>query len=231
MNAIPRHIAIIMDGNGRWAESRGLLRVEGHRKGIETVELITEVCKDFGVEFLTLYAFSDENWERPREEVSALMGLLGQFLKAKREKLVREKIRFITIGETERLPKEVRDEIEATRVATSRDYVITLVVALSYGARTEICRAATKAVESGERVLTPEILEKHLYTTGVPDPDLLIRTSGEIRLSNFLLWQCAYTEFYFTEKSWPDFGRDDLKVAIDDYRRRERRFGKTSAQL
>ncbi len=220
-----------MDGNGRWAQGRDLPRVEGHRRGIETVEEISEACRNIGVKYLTLYAFSDENWERPLDEIKALMGLLVAFLKMKRQKLIDNQIRFTVIGDRERLPGEVQAAIKDVEDATKGEKGMTLLVALSYGSRTEICRAAQKAVDAGVKELTPEAISEHLDTAGIPDPDLLIRTSGEKRISNFLLWQMAYTEFYFTEKLWPDFGRGDLEAAIKDYRQRERRFGKTSEQL
>ena len=220
-----------MDGNGRWAVNRKLPRIEGHRKGIEVVENISVVCKDIGVKFLTLYAFSDENWDRPADEVIALMGLLVEFLKLKKQKLMDNGIKFTTIGDNERLPDVVREAIADVEKATAGLDKMTLIVALSYGSRTELCRAMQHAMEAGVKQITPESISPYLDTAGFPDPDLLIRTSGEQRVSNFLLWQIAYSEFYFTEKLWPDFSRSDLEVAINDYRNRERRFGRTSEQL
>ncbi len=231
MNPIPKHIAIIMDGNGRWAVSHGRPRIEGHRKGIEAVENITMAANDLGVSYLTLYAFSEENWDRPLEEVKALMGLLVEFLELKRQKLVDKGVKFTTIGDFDRLPDVVKKAIDDTKKATANCKKMNLIVALSYGARAEICRALQHAIESGVKNVTPETLAPYLDTVGIPDPDLLIRTSGELRVSNFLLWQIAYTEFYFTETLWPDFSLAQLEQAIESYRQRERRFGKTSEQL
>ena len=226
MNPIPRHIAIIMDGNGRWALNRKLQRIEGHRNGIEVVDKITMACSERGVKFLTLYAFSDENWDRPVDEVQALMRLLVEFLTVKKQKFMDNNIRFLTIGDNERLPDAVRDVIGDVARATSGLTGMTLVVALSYGSRTELCRAMQRAMDAGVKHITPETLTPYLDTAGIPDPDLLIRTSGEQRVSNFLLWQIAYSEFYFTEKLWPDFTESDLDLAIRTYQNRERRFGR-----
>lgn len=231
MNPLPKHIAMIMDGNGRWAINHDQPRLEGHRKGIGTVEDITIACKNLGISYLTLYAFSDENWDRPVEEVMGLMGLLVEFLKIKKQKFLDNGIRFQTIGDFDRLPKAVRAAIEDTKNATAECDKMTLIVALSYGARTEICRAFQRASEAGVKDVTPENIAPYLDTAGIPDPDLLIRTSGELRISNFLLWQIAYSEFYFTDTLWPDFTQAELEKAIDSYRHRERRFGKTSGQL
>jgi len=231
MNKFPQHVAIIMDGNGRWAKERSLPRVEGHRQGVETVEKIVEASKEIGIRYLTLYAFSEENWNRPKEEVDALMQLLRLYLAAKRSKMIREGIRFMAIGDIDSLDQEVRDEIERTREATKSGQNMTLIVALSYGARQEICRAAERLISKGVREVTPEILSRSLDTADIPDPDLLIRTSGEFRISNFLLWQLAYTELYFTETLWPDFTREEILRAIEEYQKRERRFGLTSEQV
>lgn len=231
MNPLPTHIAVIMDGNGRWAQNKDLPRVEGHRKGIETVEEITMACSDAGIKYLTLYAFSDENWERPVEEVVALMNLLVEFLSKKKQKLIDNKVKFRTIGDIDRLPGFVKDVIADVEKGTSACTGMTLLVALSYGARTEICRAIERVIKAGVKEITPESFEGFLDTKGVPDPDLLIRTSGEQRVSNFLLWQIAYAEFYFTDTLWPDFTKADLMRSIDVYMRRERRFGKTSGQM
>lgn len=220
-----------MDGNGRWATSHGFPRVEGHRKGIEIVEEITMACREIGVKYLTLYAFSDENWERPAEEVGALMGLLVQFLKLKKEKLLKNNIRFRIIGDRDRLPKEVQNAVKDVEDATASQDKLNLIVALSYGARREICRAFERVVQAGKKDITPEEFSEFLDTRGIPDPDLLIRTSGEVRISNFLLWQVAYTEFYFTKTPWPEFDRKSLENAIKEFGSRERRFGKTSEQL
>jgi undecaprenyl diphosphate synthase len=226
-----------MDGNGRWATQRGLPRIEGHRRGVETVRKITFNARDLGVRMLTLYAFSIENWKRPEDEVGALMFLLEVYLKRELDTFIREKVGLRTIGRTHELPAGVQrvlnDTIEATRQFT--DY--TLVLALNYGSRTEIAdatRAYAAAVAAGRE--QPEgcswaALNRYLYTAGMPDPDLVIRTSGETRISNFLLLQAAYAEFVFTPVLWPDFTQADLEAAIADYNRRERRFGQTSAQL
>ena len=226
MNPLPTHIAIIMDGNGRWALDRGLSRVEGHKKGVETVEEITIACREIGVKYLTLYAFSDENWERPVEEVKGLMNLLVEFLRIKRQKLIDNDVRFMTIGDNERLPEYVKKAIKETEEATRICNKMTLILAISYGSKNEICRAVKKLLKAGETEITPEAIEQRLDTAGLPDPDLFIRTSGELRVSNFLLWQIAYSEFYFPKKLWPDFTRLDLEIAIKDYQNRERRFGK-----
>jgi undecaprenyl diphosphate synthase len=231
MNPLPKHIAIIMDGNGRWAQNLNLPRIDGHRKGIDAVEEITMAARDLGVRYLTLYAFSDENWDRPAAEVVALMDLLVKFLKLKKQKLIDNGIRFQTIGDNDRLPKYVQEAIAEEEELTRQCDKMALIVALSYGARTEICRAVEKCIEKGLSKITPELFSKFLDTNGIPDPDLLIRTSGELRVSNFLLWQIAYSEFYFLDKLWPDFGKADLAKAIEDYRKRERRFGKTGEQL
>jgi undecaprenyl diphosphate synthase len=234
---VPRHIAIIMDGNGRWARQRGLPRIEGHRRGVEAVRTATYAARDLGVKMLTLYAFSAENWNRPKDEVGALMGLLELYLKKELATFVRDKVRLMTIGRIGDLPPGVQrhlaDTVEATKAFT--DY--TLVLALNYGSRTEILDAArgyAAAVASGaEPAGGPswDAFARHLYTAGMPDPDLVIRTSGETRVSNFLLLQAAYAEFFFTPVLWPDFTKDDLAAAIADFARRERRFGMTSEQL
>lgn len=228
---IPQHIAIIMDGNGRWAMEHELPRSEGHRCGAETIEKIVKACHSRGIKCLTLYAFSEENWMRPSEEVVALMGLLKRFLIAKREEMLREGIRFITIGETLRLPTDVQRELAETREATRGCDKMTLILALSYGSRQEIVRAANALIKRGIGEITVDLLSSELDTAGVPDPDLLIRTSGEYRVSNFLLWQLAYTEFYFTEALWPDFDEVELDRAIESYSCRERRFGMTGEQI
>ncbi len=234
---VPPHVAIIMDGNGRWAKQRGLPRIEGHRRGVETVRTITFAARDLGVRMLTLYAFSIENWKRPQDEVGALMGLLEYYLKKELETFVRDRVRFRTIGRTDELPpgvqKHLRTTVEETRHFT--DY--TLVLALNYGARTEVLDAAKSyaaAVAAGREKLNDNAwssFSRYLYTADMPDPDLVIRTSGETRISNFLLLQAAYAEFVFTPVLWPDFGKEHLAAAIADYNRRERRFGLTSEQL
>ncbi len=234
---IPRNVAIIMDGNGRWAKQRGLPRIEGHRRGVEAVRTATYAARDLGVRMLTLYAFSAENWNRPQDEVGALMALLELYLKKELATFVRDRVRLKTIGRIAGLPAGVQrhlaETVEKTRGFT--DY--TLVLALNYGSRTEVVDAAhayAAAVGAGRENPNDaswETFRKYLYTSAMPDPDLVIRTSGETRTSNFLLLQSAYAEFYFTPVLWPDFSKEDLAAAIADYARRERRYGKTSEQL
>lgn len=232
---IPQHIAIIMDGNGRWAKARGFNRSVGHQAGVETVKRITEACSRMGVKYLTLYTFSTENWNRPADEVAALMSLV---LTAMEEELfMQNNVKLRIIGDLTRVPDDVREAILSLQERTQVNTGMTMVIALSYSSRWEITdtvqRLAQK-VKAGE--LTPEditedCISKHLVTNFMPDPDLLIRTGGECRLSNYLLWQCAYTEFYFCDTYWPDFNADDLQLAIDYFNRKERRFGKTSEQV
>ncbi len=234
---MPAHVAIIMDGNGRWAKCRGLPRVAGHREGVKSVRDIVEACGELGIKVLTLYTFSTENWRRPQDEVSALMGLLVRTLRKEVEDLMRNNVRLTAIGQIENLPgdavRELREGIELTRNNTG----LNLNLALSYGSREEIVscvKAIARETVSGS--LNPDDIDvktvsSRLYTSEIPDPDLLIRTSGEFRLSNFLLWQLAYTEIFITDVYWPDFRRDTLYQAIDDYQRRERRFGKVSEQV
>ena len=229
---VPRHIAIIMDGNGRWAKSRGLPRAAGHRAGAETVREVVSACQDLGVEFLTLYAFSSENWNRPQKEIDSLMSLLERFLKSKAQEFSDKNVRLRSIGRTELLPPSCRYELDKAIEATKGNTGLTLILALSYGSREEITDAARRIVtkvQDGELSLS-EIDEQHfanhLDTAQYPDPDLLIRTSGELRLSNFLLWQLSYAEFYVTQKNWPDFRKSDFLEAIDNYSRRSRRFGR-----
>jgi undecaprenyl diphosphate synthase len=229
---VPRHIAIIMDGNGRWAKSRGLPRAAGHRAGAEAVREVVSACQDLGVEFLTLYAFSSENWNRPQKEIDSLMSLLERFLKSKAQELSDKNVRLRSIGRTELLPPSCRYELDKAIEATKGNTGLTLILALSYGSREEITDAARRIVtkvQDGELSLS-EIDEQHfadhLDTAQYPDPDLLIRTSGELRLSNFLLWQLSYAEFYVTQKNWPDFRKSDFLEAIDNYSRRNRRFGR-----
>jgi len=234
---LPTHVAIIMDGNGRWAKQRKLPRIEGHRRGVETVRTITEAARENGVRYLTLYAFSVENWKRPPAEVSALMGLLEYFLKRETKNMVRDRVRLLTIGRTEELPEVVRTQLDAAKKATAHFTDYTLVLALNYGARTEMidaARAYAKAVASGQASLDDDSwgsLSRYLYTADIPDPDLIIRTSGESRVSNFLLLQGAYAEFLFTPVLWPDFDKAHFAAALADYGKRERRFGLTSEQL
>ncbi|MBW8781031.1 MAG: isoprenyl transferase [Verrucomicrobia bacterium] len=235
--SIPTHVAIIMDGNGRWAKQRGLPRIEGHRRGVETVRSIITASRELGIRYITLYAFSVENWKRPQAEVGALMGLLEYFLKKELAGLVKDKVRLLTIGRTQDLPETVRIHLQKAVEATAGFTGHTLVLALNYGARTEVvdaARAYAAAVASGQASLNDsswESFSRHLYTAAIPDPDLVIRTSGEMRISNFLLLQAAYAEFVFTPVLWPDFTKEDLAAAVDVYARRERRFGQTSDQL
>lgn len=234
---VPTHVAIIMDGNGRWAKQRGLPRIEGHRRGVETVRNVTFAARDLGVKMLTLYAFSIENWKRPQEEVGALMGLLEFYLKKELATFVRDRVRFRTIGRTDEMPETVRRLLRTTEEETRAFTDYTLVLALNYGARTEVAdaaRAYAAAVAAGKEPAGDAswpAFSRYLYTGDMPDPDLVIRTSGETRISNFLLLQAAYAEFLFTPVMWPDFTRADLAAAIADFQRRERRFGLTSEQL
>jgi undecaprenyl diphosphate synthase len=224
---IPKHVGIIMDGNGRWAEVRGLPRIEGHRKGVERSKEVIEIAVELGLKALTLYAFSLENWRRPSSEVSTLMKLLELYLKKEIESLMKKDVVFKTIGETERLPEHIREIVRLAEEKTAANRGMTLITALSYGGRNEILRAAKKIISSGMKpdALSEEVFSSYLDTAGMPNPDLIIRTSGEMRISNFLLWQGAYSEFYFTETLWPDFTKDEFLIAIQDYQRRDRRFG------
>jgi undecaprenyl diphosphate synthase len=234
---LPNHIAVIMDGNGRWAKRRGLLRVKGHESGVVAVRDTVEACAELGVKYLTLYAFSTENWSRPKSEVDALMSLLISTLKKELKTLQDNKIRLRAIGDVTELPKKAQRELQEVMQITEDSSRTTLVLALSYSARWEIAeavRSIAEEVKSGK--LDPvdiddKLVEAHLNTAGIPDPELLIRTSGEMRISNFLLWQIAYTELYFTPILWPDFRKDDLYQAILDYQNRERRFGLISEQI
>lgn len=230
MNPLPAHIAIIMDGNGRWAGKRNLPREAGHRQGALVAEAMVEACHDRGISYLTLYSFSDENWERPAEEVVALMQLLDEFVISKRDKMRSKGIRFRTIGEIEKLPSFVLDSIQQTIDATAAGTKMTLTLALSYGSRAELCRAFNRCIQDDITQITPQDIDAHLDTAGYPDPELLIRTSGEHRISNYLLWQLAYTELVFTKTLWPDFSEADLDAAIADYRGRERRFGRVTGE-
>ena len=226
-----------MDGNGRWATQRGFPRIEGHRRGVETVRTVTFAARDLGVRMLTLYAFSVENWKRPQDEVGALMGLLEQYLKKELKTFVRDRVRLRTIGRIDGMPAGVQRVLHATAEATKDFADYTLVLALNYGSRTEIvdgARAYAAAVAAGREDPGSgswETFSRYLYTAGMPDPDLVIRTSGETRISNFLLMQAAYAEFVFTPVLWPDFTKGDLEAAIAEYARRERRYGLTSEQV
>lgn len=236
LSRLPRHVAIIMDGNGRWAQQRGLSRVRGHQAGAESVQEVVRVARELGLQYLTLYAFSEENWQRPRMEVQALMNLLQRYLKEKLPELVEKGIAFQTIGDLSRLPQALQNQIKAASGLVPEPAMV-LTVALSYGGRSEIVRAARRLaqeVEAGTlkpEDLTPGLFSRYLYTYNLPDPDLLIRTSGEHRLSNFLLWQLAYTELYFTDTLWPDFREAEFLLALLDYQRRQRRFGLTAEQI
>jgi|TARA_B100001093_G_scaffold518629_1_gene604188 undecaprenyl diphosphate synthase len=234
---LPKHIAIIMDGNGRWAQEKGYTRIYGHNKGVKSVQKIVEESLNLGIQYLTLYAFSVDNWNRPKKEIGTLMSLLVDSLKKEFEKLIKNKIRLNTIGNIKALPKKVRDEIIRVSDKTKNNSKMILTIALSYGAREEIenvikniAREVKNNTISIENV-DHSIINKHLYTQNLPDVDLLIRTSGEQRISNFLLWQIAYAELYFTDVYWPDFGKKDFYKALFNYQKRERRFGKTSGQI
>jgi len=228
---LPVHIAIIMDGNGRWAKKRLLNRIKGHEKGSETVRTVVRSCREIGIRYLTLYAFSTENWRRPQKEVDALMVLLVKFLKSELNELVENDIRLRVIGQVERLPAEVRKALQAATAATEDKTGMDLILALSYGGRAEIVTMVQSLAEKIKRgLIEPEFISAetvadHLYTRGIPDPDLLIRTSGEMRISNFLLWQIAYAEIFVTPTLWPDFNKDELLQILQNYQRRERRFG------
>ncbi len=230
-HSIPKHIAIIMDGNGRWAKTHGLPRVQGHRAGAESVREAIDACKELGVPYLTLYAFSSENWSRPEAEVSALMSLLEKFLKTKLDDLMKQNVRLQAIGQIERLPASTRKILADVMELTANNDSITLVLALSYGSREEITAAArkiAKGVQDGTwhpDEITTELFASQLDTAHIPDPDLLIRTSGEMRVSNFLLWQISYAEMVIVDKCWPDFRQGDLFAAVAEYQKRHRRFG------
>ncbi len=232
LSKIPRHVAIIMDGNGRWAQQRGLPRVAGHQAGVKSVREVVEAAIDIGIPVLTLYAFSQENWKRPQEEVSVLMGLLDHFLDKEIKNLVRQGVRFRVLGRIEALPQKVQKKIFEAVERTAANNKLVFNIALNYGARTEILDAVREVLREAKSNaslmnggLDEAYFSERLYTRGLPDPDLLIRTSGEMRLSNFLLWQLSYAEIYITKKNWPDFHKQDLLKAVRDYQKRERRFG------
>lgn len=222
---VPRHVGIIMDGNGRWAKLRGKPRSYGHKKGADIIDEVVSACFDGGTEAVSLYAFSTENWVRPKEEIETIFGLLGILLDKKFSRLVKQRVRLVISGDITPLPEKLRvkclNAIEKTKDFTGR----TLNVALNYGSRTEITRACNLALCSGKTEITEEDVAANLYTAGLPDIDLVIRTSGEMRLSNFFLWQCAYAEFYFTDVLWPDFHKDELEKAFEWFSHRKRRFG------
>ena len=231
VSKLPGHVAIIMDGNGRWAEKRLMNRIKGHQAGAETVRRIVKTCREIGIPILTLYAFSTENWQRPKIEVATLMSLLKKFLDSERKEMIENNIRLNAIGQLENLPEDVRIALKRTMDLTEKNEGMILNLALSYGGRAEIVNMV-KAIAGKARdgkmdpdSITPEIVTDHLYTRDMPDPDLLIRTSGEMRISNFLLWQIAYTEIFITDTLWPDFGKDEFIKILIDFQRRERRFG------
>jgi undecaprenyl diphosphate synthase len=235
MKRIPRHIAIIMDGNGRWATERGKERSYGHQAGVDAVRRITSECTRLGVKYLTLYTFSTENWNRPADEISALMGLVLSSLED--EIFMKNNVRFRVIGDSGRLPEDVRQKLRETEEHTAANTAMTMVVALSYSSRWEMVKAMreiaaeVKAGTLNEADITEDCISKHLETAFMPDPDLLIRTGGELRISNYLLWQIAYSELYFCDTYWPDFDEAELRTAIASFQKRQRRFGKTEAQV
>ena len=237
LNRLPKHVAIIMDGNGRWAVQRGKDRNYGHKKGVDAVREIIEAAAELGIKYLTLYAFSTENWNRPWEEVEALMELMVNSLNNETKKLIDNNIILKIIGDIDRLSGEVRKSLDYTLEKTSRCNGMTLIVALSYSSRWEMVKAVrdiSYKIKEGKidpANIDDKIFENYLTTRDIPDPELLIRTSGELRISNFLLWQIAYSELYFTETLWPDFGKEELYKALIEYQKRERRFGKTSEQV
>lgn len=236
-NTLPRHIAIIMDGNGRWAKQHSLGRVRGHKKGAQAVRTTVTACREIGIQYLTLFAFSSENWGRPDEEIKALMSLLEDYLEKEGPTLQKQEIRLTTIGNIDRLYPQVKEKLAEVKKLTEKNHKMVLNLALSYGSRDEIVLAvkniATDHLKGKIEIddIDRDMIGQYLYTSDMPDPDLLIRTSGEYRISNFMLWQMAYTELYFTGVLWPDFKKDDLLKAIQTYQRRERRFGLTSEQV
>ena len=233
INKLPKHIAITMDGNGRWAKSKGKLRIFGHKNGVKSVRDTVEGAAEIGIEYLTLYAFSSENWSRPEREVNALMTLLVSAINKETKTLMDNNIRLSTIGDINKLPIKAQKELQEAIIKTKDNTRMTLVLALSYSGRGEIINAVQNIIKDGKKPeeINEDTFQQYLTTKSVPDPELLIRTSGEYRISNFLLWQIAYSELYFTETLWPDFRRADLYKAILNYQSRERRFGKTTEQL
>lgn len=236
-NRIPRHVAVIMDGNGRWAEKHGKARVFGHESGVESVRSVVEGAGEIGIKHLTLYAFSTENWDRPKQEVEALMELLVHAIDNESESLMKNNVRLSTIGDLSMMPVKVKERLDGSIKFLNENTGLNLILALSYSSKWEIINAVRNITkDSIEGKVKPEMIndklfEKYLNTAEIPDPELLIRTSGEFRISNFLLWQIAYSELFFTEKLWPDFRKEDLFEAIFDFQNRERRFGRTSEQL
>jgi undecaprenyl diphosphate synthase len=236
-NNLPKHIAVIMDGNGRWAKKKGAMRIFGHRNAVQAVRDVTECCGELGVKYLTLYAFSTENWNRPKEEVEGLMELLVNTLKQEIGTLMENQVKLITIGDTSHLPVDCQNNLQWAINETKNNSGLTLILALSYSGRWEILEAVkgiASDVKDGKLELgniNEKVFENYLKTSGIPDPELLVRTSGELRISNFLLWQIAYTELFITPTLWPDFRKEHLYEAIWSYQQRERRFGKTSEQM
>ena len=232
---IPSHVAIIMDGNGRWARKRLLNRIKGHEKGVATVRTIVRTCREVGISILTLYAFSTENWQRPKSEVIALMAILKKFLKSELKEMMDNNIRLNAIGQIESLPENVQQTLHHTMSLTKKNKGMLFNIALSYGGRSELLMMVREIAQKAKDgkidpdSITPEVISNHLYTSGMPDPDLLIRTSGEYRISNFLLWQIAYSEIFITNTLWPDFSKDEFLHILKDYQQRERRFGKIGA--
>jgi len=234
---LPQHVAIIMDGNGRWAKRRGLTRIFGHQKGIQSVRDVVKTSRELGIKWLTLYAFSEENWKRPQYEIKALMNLLTRYLTTELKEMLDNGIRLLSIGQTEKLPPEVQRTLWQTIEKTARNKEMNLTLALSYGGRQEIVWAVKNMLKDIEKAtlnikqITEERLSRYLYTSNIPDPDLLIRTSGEYRISNFLLWQIAYAEIFISPVLWPDFHKERYLEALLDYQKRERRFGSTGEQI
>ncbi|MBQ2243779.1 MAG: di-trans,poly-cis-decaprenylcistransferase [Bacteroidales bacterium] len=230
MENLPKHITIIMDGNGRWAKQRGKERIYGHIEGAESVRACCELAVEMGIEYLSLYAFSTENWNRPKDEIVGLMSLMAKSILEEKPTFQKNNIRFMVLGDRSQLSEELIGDIDKAMEETASNTGLTLIVFLSYSGKWDIRQAATRYAEDMKKGVAGEF-EDYLCTKGIPDPDLLIRTSGEQRISNFLLWQCAYTEFYFTDTLWPDFRKPQLRSAIETYASRERRFGKTSEQI
>ena len=224
---IPTHVAIVMDGNGRWAQKRGLPRLAGHRAGTENLQEIIKACVDFGVKYLTIYAFSTENWGRPAEEVDGLMHILEDVIDQKLEELHQQGVQLVHIGQLERLDTSLREKVKKSIDLTKDNHRLTVCIAWNYGGRDEIVCAIRRIIEDGLKPeqICDDIVSDYLFTTGIPDPDLIIRTSGEMRISNFLIWQSAYSEWYVTPILWPDFNRDEFRKALIDYGQRERRYG------
>ena len=234
---LPAHIGIIMDGNGRWAKKKLMNRVRGHEQGVQTVKTIVSTCRELGIQVLTLYAFSTENWGRPKAEVMALMKLLKKFITEERDELMEQGIRFNVVGQKERMPDDVERELDTAIELTQRNTGMLLNLALSYGSREEITAAVRNIAQKSKdgllspQDITPELISDHLYTRTMPDPDLIIRTSGEFRLSNFLMWQAAYAELYISSTLWPDFSKQELLDVLSEFQKRDRRFGKVTCSM